>query len=84
MYFTYILKCSDNSFYTGITTSLDRRLDEHNWIKTGWAKYTSSRRPCEILHFEEFENRSLASKREYEIKKMTKSQKEKIINKKTV
>ena len=80
MYYTYILKCSDDSFYTWITTDIDRRLNEHNWILFWWAKYTRNRRPVELVYFEEFENRSLATKREIEIKKMTKKNKIILIN----
>jgi putative endonuclease len=80
MYYTYILKCSDDSFYTWITTDIDRRLNEHNWILLWWAKYTRNRRPVELVYFEEFENRSLATKREIEIKKMTKKNKIILIN----
>lgn len=81
MYFTYILKCSDSSLYTWITTDLDRRLKEHNWENLWWAKYTFSRRPVEIVYFEEFENRSDATKREIEIKKMRRKNKLILINK---
>ena len=52
MYFVYILKCSDNSLYTGITSDLERRIKEHDWLLPWWAKYTSSRRPVELLYFE--------------------------------
>lgn len=77
-YFLYILRCSDNSLYTGITTDLDRRITEHNWNEK-WAKYTRTRRPVELIYSESFENRSEASKREYEIKKMKKIDKESLI-----
>jgi len=75
MYFIYILKCSDDSFYTWITTDLERRAKEHNWDLPWWAKYTKWRWPVEIVYFEEIENRSLASKREIEIKKISKKNK---------
>lgn len=81
MYFTYILKCSDSSLYTWITTDLDRRLKEHNWEILWGAKYTFSRRPVEIVYFENFENRSEATKREMEIKKMKRNNKLKLIDK---
>lgn len=81
MYYIYILKCSDNSFYTGITTDLERRKKEHNWEMKWWAKYTRGRRPVEVIYFEEVENKSLASKREIEIKNLTKKQKLDLINK---
>lgn len=75
MYKVYILKCSDDSLYTWITTDLEKRLSQHNWeIKWG-AKYTSIRQPVELVYQEEAENRSLATKREIEIKKLTRKQK---------
>ena len=79
MYFTYILKCADSSLYTWITTDLDRRLKEHNWEILWWAKYTLARKPCELLYFEQFQNRSEATKRELEIKKMKRKNKIKFI-----
>lgn len=80
MYYIYILECADNSLYTGITTDLKRRLEEHNSSQL-WAKYTSARRPVKLVYFEEVENRSLASKRENEIKKLSKTQKNELIKK---
>lgn len=68
MYYIYILKCSDNTLYTGITTDLNRRIDEHNTSHKG-AKYTRMRRPVALVYSEEYADRSSASKREYEIKK---------------
>ena len=74
MYHVYILKCADKTLYTGITTDLDRRLMEHNTSKKG-AKYTSARRPVEIIYSKRFKNRSKASKEEARIKKLTKAEK---------
>jgi putative endonuclease len=70
----YILQCSDNSYYTGITTDLQRRLHEHNNSKKG-AKYTRSRRPVELLYSFIVKNRSVASKEEIKIKKMKRQDK---------
>lgn len=81
MYYTYILKCSDETLYTWITTDLERRVFEHNNLDV-WAKYTKARRPCELVYFEELIDRSIASKREIEIKKMTKLQKNNLIKSK--
>ena len=81
MYYTYILKCSDETLYTWITTDLERRVFEHNNLDV-WAKYTKARRPCELVYFEELIDRSSASKREIEIKKMTKLQKIELIKSK--
>ena len=83
-YFTYILKCKDESLYTWITTDLYRRVRQHNWELIGWAKYTLSRKPVEIIYFEEFENRSLATKRELEIKKMGREKKLEFIKNKSL
>ncbi|MFA5455970.1 MAG: GIY-YIG nuclease family protein [Sulfurimonas sp.] len=69
-----MLKCSDGSIYTGITTDLNRRLDEHNSSPKG-AKYTRVRRPVELIYSESYEDKSSASKREYVIKQLSKIQK---------
>jgi len=78
-YFVYILKCSDNTLYTGITTDLKRRVDEHNNSDKG-AKYTKLRRPVALMYSETSEDRSSASKREYVIKKLTRKAKLELIN----
>ena len=80
MYKVYILKCSDDTLYTWITTDLEKRLKQHNWEILWWAKYTRTRQPVELVYFEEAENRSEASKREYEIKKLKREEKLKLIN----
>jgi len=77
-YFTYMVRCADDTLYTGITTDLDRRMDEHNGLskeKKG-AKYTAARRPVVLVFSAEFENRSAASKEEARIKKLPRAQKE--------
>jgi putative endonuclease len=79
-YFTYIVECSDATLYTGITTNLKRRLDEHNNSAKG-AKYTRVRRPVKLVYSEECEDRSSASKREYVIKKLSRMKKEVLIAK---
>jgi putative endonuclease len=76
----YILKCSDNSFYTGSTNDIKKRLHEHNNLKS-WAHYTKIRRPVEIIYTEIFETLNEARKRECEIKKLTRKEKEKLIEK---
>ena len=80
MYLTYMLRCADNSIYTGITTNLDRRMDEHfNKLEAG-AKYTHSHTAVKLEIAWESENKSLASKLEYHIKHcLTKAEKEKLI-----
>lgn len=74
MYFVYILECADHTFYTGITSNLDRRLKEHNTSKIG-AKYTKVRRPVKLIYSQEFNNRSEASIEEARIKKLSRVEK---------
>ena len=78
-YYVYILECSDKTLYTGIATDLQRRLDEHNNSDKG-AKYTKIRRPLKLVYSEKSESRSSASKREYEIKKLSREKKLELIN----
>jgi putative endonuclease len=68
-WFVYILRCADGTLYTGITTDLIRREQEHNSAKAG-ARYTRSRRPVTLVYSEAAANRSDASKREHAIKKL--------------
>lgn len=77
-YFVYILECKDGSLYTGITKDVPKRLDEHNTKDSG-AKYTKIRRPVKLIYQESSENRSTASKREYEIKKFPRVKKLQLI-----
>ena len=77
-YFVYILECNDKTLYTGITKDINKRLDEHNTKDKG-AKYTKARRPVKVLYVENSDNRSTASKREYEIKQYTRIKKLKLI-----
>ena len=79
MYHLYILKCADETLYTGITVDLTRRVNEHNSSKLG-AKYTRSRRPVELVYSKKFRNRSLASKVENRIKKLSRDEKIKLLN----
>ncbi len=74
----YIAHCSDGSFYTGITTNLEERMQVHNSGKG--AKYTAPRLPLTLAWHQEFADRSTASKREYEIKQLSRTQKLKLIN----
>jgi len=80
MYYTYMLRCNDNSIYTGITTDLIRRFSEHQEQKTGiCARYTGSRKVLKIEAAWTSENRETASRLEYRIKKLSKKQKERLI-----
>ena len=78
----YLLRCSDDSLYTGITRDLNRRLNEHNNNDRLASAYTRARRPVTLVYYESHSNRSSASKREAEVKKMTKIEKEKLVTKK--
>lgn len=78
MNYIYILKCSDNTLYTGWTNDLDKRFKIHSQGKG--AKYTKGRLPVELVYFEEFDNKVDAMKREYKIKQLSRGEKEKLIN----
>lgn len=80
MYYTYMLRCSDNSIYTGLTTDLKRRMDEHFNKLDSAAKYTHSHTAVKLEIVWESENKSLASKLEYQIKHLSKTNKEKLIS----
>ena len=79
-WWVYIIKCCDDSYYTGITTCIDRRFNEHSTGNKG-AKYFNGRRPTKVVYQEGGHNRSTASIRESNIKKMTRQQKIKLIEK---
>lgn len=75
--YVYILRCKDDSLYTGWCIDLEKRLALHNSGKG--AKYTRSKRPCKLVYYEEISNKSDALKREIAIKKLTKSKKEDLV-----
>lgn len=79
MYYIYMLRCMDNSIYTGITTDLERRMEEHFGKDKKCAKYTESHTPKKLESVWETETRALASRLEYYIKTLTKEKKEKLI-----
>lgn len=78
MNYVYILECSDGTFYTGWTNNLERRIDMHS--KGKGAKYTRGRCPVKLVHYEEFEEKSDALKREYAIKQLSREKKILLIN----
>ena len=78
-WYVYIVRCSDDSLYTGITTDLERRINEHNSDNQSAAAYTRSRRPVKLIYQENHPTRSSAAKREYEIKQLSKNGKEAIL-----
>ena len=77
--YVYILKCSDDSYYTGITSNLERRMFQH---QTAFYPdcYTASRRPLELVFFAEFTDINLAIEKEKQIKKWSRAKKEALIN----
>ena len=77
MNYTYIVKCRDNTYYTGWTKDLDRRMKAHN-SGTG-AKYTRSRRPVRLVYYEAYRTKEEAMRREREIKRMSRKEKEKLL-----
>ena len=79
MYYTYIIRCKDNSLYTGITTDIKRRMEEHKLQGDKCAKYTINHPFLKLECVWESENRAMASKLEYHIKTLNKKQKEKLI-----
>ncbi len=78
-WFLYIVRCVDGSLYTGVTKNISRRLAEHNSDNALAAKYTRGRRPVELVYRQSFATRSDACRREYEIKQLSRSQKEELI-----
>lgn len=73
----YVVECSDGTYYTGYTTDVERRVAEHN--EGSGAKYTRGRRPVELIHVESFDSQSAALQREYAIKKLDRSAKERLV-----
>ena len=71
-----MLRCSDGTYYTGRTNSLQKRLRAHNGEIKGGAKYTRVRRPVELVYAEEVADLSSALKREYQLKQLTRKEKE--------
>lgn len=79
MWYLYIIKTQNDKLYTGITTDVERRFNEHLNDPKG-AKFLKANKPKEIVYTEELETRSDALKREYAVKQLTRRQKEKLIN----
>ena len=77
-WYLYVLLCSDGTYYTGVTTSIDRRLHEHNATRKG-AKYTRSRRPVKLVFCIRFTSQSVAKRAEYGFKRLSRAEKQRII-----
>lgn len=78
MHYVYIVECSDGTLYTGYTTDVERRVEEHDAGEG--AKYTRGRTPVRLVHVEEYETRSAAMSREAEIKSLSRDEKEELTN----
>ena len=78
-YFVYILECADTSLYVGSTPDIEKRLHQHNFLKSG-AHYTKIRRPVVLKYIEDVVDFSSARKREAELKRLSREQKLKLIN----
>lgn len=79
MFYFYIVRCVDNTLYSGKTNDLKRRIIEHNSVDSKSARYTKTRRPVKLVHFEKFKTLSEVLRREHEVKKWPKAKKEKLI-----
>ena len=78
MNYTYILECSDGTYYTGWTNDLEKRVKMHNAGKG--AKYTKPRRPVVLAYYEAFQTKEEAMRREREIKQLSRKEKEQLVN----
>ncbi|KDE38673.1 MAG: GIY-YIG nuclease family protein [Nitrincola lacisaponensis] len=78
-WYVYMLRCADQSLYTGITTDLQRRLDQHNNCDRLGARYTRGRRPVTLVWQESHPDRSSALKREAALKKLSRCAKERLL-----
>jgi putative endonuclease len=76
-HYVYVLSCADDTYYTGYTTDVERRVAEHDAGEG--AKYTRGRTPVELCHVERFDSRSAAQSREHEIKALSRGEKERLV-----
>ena len=77
-HYVYVLRCADDTLYTGYTTDVERRVAEHDAGEG--AKYTRGRTPVECVHVEAFDSKSAAMSREYEIKQLSRAEKERLVD----
>ena len=78
MFYTYLVECSDKTYYCGYTNNIENRIAAHNSGRG--AKYTRGRGPVRLVFLEEYETKEEAMSREFHIKQLTRSQKEELIN----
>jgi putative endonuclease len=76
-HYVYVLRCADDTLYTGYTTDVERRVAEHEAGEG--AKYTRGRTPVEVVHTERYDSRSAATSREAALKQLSRAQKERLI-----
>lgn len=76
-HYVYVLRCADDTLYTGYTTDVQRRVREHEAGEG--AKYTRGRTPVELVHVERFGSQSAAMAREYEIKQLSRAAKQRLV-----
>ena len=81
-HYTYMLRCADNTIYSGYAIDIEKRLQVHNSGKG--AKYTRTRLPVELVYYEKFSTKSEALRREFEFKKLTRKEKELLIAKQNI
>ena len=74
-WYVYMVRCTDQSLYTGVATDVERRVDEHNHSNPLGARYTRSRRPVSLVYQEPCDNRSHACQREYALKQLSRQKK---------
>ncbi|MDO4649533.1 MAG: GIY-YIG nuclease family protein [Eubacteriales bacterium] len=79
MNYTYMVKCADETLYTGWTNQLEKRIKAHNEGKNG-AKYTKTKRPVTLVYYEGYRTKEEAMRREYQIKQLTRKQKMELLN----
>ncbi|MFC6952310.1 GIY-YIG nuclease family protein [Halorubellus litoreus] len=76
-HYVYVLECADGTYYTGYTTDVERRVDEHD--AGDGAKYTRGRTPVSLVHVETYDSRSAAMSREHEVKTFSRARKERLV-----
>lgn len=79
MYYFYILRCSDNSLYSGMTSNLEKRVKEHNSSASKGARYLRGKKPLTLVYSETYTNIQTAMSREFQVKKWTKEKKEALV-----
>lgn len=78
-YYVYMVECANGTFYTGISTDVERRVRQHNGELAGGAKYTQGRRPVTLVYVEKCPTRALALQREYYLKRLQRTAKEELV-----